>query len=133
MVVHQLDLWAEKGDKLDTRHLIELAGIGPFSKRDALNLNTVHETLEIRAFRSQKSAAELLKVMKLLAARIKYTNGLPSRSFGPEGIRLGRREKAAAFRAYVEEAGLDYGEYRDLAPRRFRLPKNCRDAFARLE
>lgn len=129
-VVYQLDLWAEKGEKLDDFKLIELARLGPFGKRDALNLNTAYGTLEIRGLRSQRSAAELLRVMRLIEARIEYTNSLPAKDFHPKPIEMSREEKRKAFRAYVEEAGLSYDEFKGLAPRKFQ--DDCAGFFSRM-
>jgi hypothetical protein len=129
-IVEALDHWAEKGEKVDAFKVLELAELGPFGKRDALNVNTVYNTLEIRGLRSQKSAAELLKVMRLIEARIKYTNGLPSKQFRPRPIKMSPEEKRKAFRAYVEEAGLDYEEFKELAPRKFQ--DNCAGFFSRI-
>lgn len=129
-LVASLDYLAEQGEKLDIVDINELAATGLFGKRNALNLNTIYKTFELRGQRSQKSAAELLKVMRLIQARIKYTNGLPPKEFHPKPVKMSLEEKRKAFRAYVEEAGLSYEEFKDLAPRKYQ--DGCPGFFARM-
>jgi hypothetical protein len=83
-----------------------------------LVFNPKYETLELRFVRSQKSAADLLRLFKLLEARIESLRNraqrLPlAKASPPRGT---VEERRARYRDYVEEAGLKWEDYESLAP-----------------
>lgn len=83
-----------------------------------LVFNPKYETIELRFIRAQKSAADLLRLFKLLEARIESLRDraqrLPlAKASPPRGTVAQRR---AGYRDYVEGAGLKWEEYESLAP-----------------
>lgn len=121
-----MDELSAAGTKLDFATLNDFFrhSLFLFQKDKALNLNNHLGTLEIRGLRSQKNAAELARILKLIEAEIRYTNGQPNRSFAELRAEAGsprtNKEKAASWRRYVQRAGLDYEEMKQVVPARFR-------------
>lgn len=122
-VLHHLDRMIQKKQKLEPLSLQYLSSSPVFGKQSALNINPGFGTLEIRSLRSYRDARQLADTFALLEARIKHTNGIDAKPHSPWKKKpMSRAEKAAAFRRYVEETGLDYEKYKYLSARRFREP-----------
>lgn len=129
----EMDAMAARGEDLDSEKIKDLVKKYPdlFQKggnrvlgANELVINAEYGTVERRGPRSPKSAKELAKTLELFDARAKYTNSLPDVKLpDPKVFQEARTdaEKAARFKKYVEESGLDYDEYKDLAPPNLRV------------
>ncbi|MGE3263288.1 MAG: hypothetical protein AB7K68_16020 [Bacteriovoracia bacterium] len=81
-------------------------------------MNEAYRTVEIRAIRPQKDAAEFILELELIEGRLDFIRNaktlIPYRLNRP--IPKNRAEIVAAFRNYVTEMGMDWGEMRKLLP-----------------
>lgn len=115
--IEALDERMKVSNKFDKEAANILAGILP-KNGSGITFNSKYNTIELRFIRAQKSAADLLKLFKLLEARIeslrKNKRRLPVADASPPRGTV--EERRAAFRSYVEGAGLEWEEYQSLAP-----------------
>lgn len=81
-------------------------------------VNEAYRTVELRAIRPQKDAAEFIRELELIEGRLNFIRNakapIPYRLNRP--IPKTRAEIVAAFRNYVTEMGMDWAEMRKLLP-----------------
>lgn len=115
--IKALDERMKISNKFDAGAAELLKGLLP-KNGAGLTFNSKFNTIELRFIRSQKSAEDLLKLFRLLEARIeslrKNKQRLPVAMFSPPRGTV--EERRAAFRDYVEGAGLKWEEFASLAP-----------------
>ena len=74
------------------------------------------QRIEIRALRSQSSAAEFIHIARLFEKRIEYLKTQTHVKLLPREEILGRKGWISGYRKYVEESGLEWKTYRELMP-----------------
>lgn len=126
-----LDKWTEEKASLDFDKLEMLKkNLTIFGKGSALNINLSYGTVEVRGLRSYTSPQHLIKMVNLLDARIKYTNSHPQEINWHKNQKMSTYTKSLSFKKYIEETGLTYENYYELAAKRFRIGSTCNTIFS---
>lgn len=109
-------------------YITSFCDVDPSSKFQALCLNRTADkqfkpqdmTVEIRSVRTQVTAEEFLKELKLFQSRIDYLSKVTANgknvAFLDATDKMSDKEMVNAFYRYVKESGLDWEEYKTLLP-----------------